>query len=111
MTQDKMISKRNLCKLLAELELQMKQVAIWQAEPPNTEYLMSQQPFAMDRLEPSEWLQWVFIEKLRHQMGENLPIPEQFNVSPYFEQCWQGDSRYLPILLILKKIDKGEGEC
>ena len=111
MTQDKMTSKRNLCKLLAELEFQMKQVALWQAEPPNTEYLMSQQPFAMDRLEPSEWLQWVFIEKLRHQMGENLPIPAQFTISPYFEQCWQGDSRYLPILLILKKIDKGEGEC
>ena len=107
--QDKMTSNRNLSKLLAELELQMKQVALWQVDQPKAESLMSQQPFAMDTLEPSEWLQWVFIKKLRHQIDEDLPIYKQFNVSPYFEQCWEGDKRYLSVLQILKKIDEGEG--
>ncbi len=49
-----------LVKLLDELEVRLRAAQLWQATPPSSQALVSQEPFAVDTLLPHEWLQWSF---------------------------------------------------
>ncbi len=92
--------------LLNELELALKQCQLWQDIAPSEEALASQQPFAIDTLAPHEWLQWVFIERMRALLNAGQRLPQGFEIAPYFEECWKDSPQYTSILLTLRQIDE-----
>lgn len=91
--------------LLIELKQLLKKHALWQREAPSEAALSSQQPFAIDTLEPHEWLQWIFIHRIESMLAAGQSAPSEFEIAPYFEQVWKGQSQYQDILTVLKKID------
>ncbi|MEZ8099904.1 YqcC family protein [Vibrio bivalvicida] len=103
-----MTKEKQLAALIDQLEQSMKQLDRWQTESPTEKALQSQQPFALDALTPEEWLQWIFIVKLRAMLEQLQPIPYGFSLSPYFEECWKEQPDLMPIISILQQIDK---EC
>ena len=44
--------------LLIDIEAQLRQMGLWQAVPPSPEALASSQPFCIDTLDFSQWLQF-----------------------------------------------------
>ncbi len=59
-----------LVKLLDELEVRLRAAQLWQATPPSSQALVSQEPFAVDTLLPHEWLQWIFLpRRIQHRLG------------------------------------------
>ncbi|MHA2940277.1 YqcC family protein [Vibrio sp. RC27] len=94
-----------LISLLDQLEMKLNGLNLWQTTPPNEEALSSLVPFAMDTLAPEQWLQWIFIPKMRHALNENN-LPRGFSIEPYFAQVWQGKPAYSSLLNIIQQIDK-----
>lgn len=59
--------------LLIEHELVV--LGWWSAEPPASEALSSQQPFCVDTLAFEEWLQWIFLPRMREIIEQGKPLP------------------------------------
>jgi uncharacterized protein YqcC (DUF446 family) len=99
---------QRLLALFSDLTAQLKQLDEWQQSAPEAKRLASTQPFAVDTLRPTEWLQWVFLPKMTQLIDLQRPLPSGFEISPYFEQVWQGQLEFQQVLLTLSQIDK---EC
>ena len=92
--------------LLDELELQLRVNDYWQDNEPSSQALASTEPFAIDTLEPQQWLQWVFLPRIRAMIEINQPLPSVFSISPYFVECWQHQTQYSPLLAVIRRIDQ-----
>lgn len=59
--------------LLIERELRL--LGYWQAQPPSAQALASEQPFCVDTLVFEQWLQWVFLPRMKAliEAGADLP--------------------------------------
>jgi len=101
-----MTKVKQLIELIDDLEVTMQQLGQWQETPPDEQALLSQQPFAIDTLTPSEWLQWIFIARIRLLITQNQPLPSGFSIAPYFEECWKEQSQLTPLLTIIQKLDE-----
>lgn len=56
---------------LNTLESELIRVDLWSDEPPTPEQLASREPFGVDTMTFEQWLQWIFIPKLREMI--NMP--------------------------------------
>ncbi|WP_413284978.1 YqcC family protein [Vibrio sp. MA40-2] len=93
--------------LLQDVETCLRDLCLWDDEAPDESALQSKMPFALDTLQPEQWLQWVFIPKMRDLL-EMDQVPYGFSISPYFEQVWQSEKDKSGLILLLNKIDQ---EC
>jgi uncharacterized protein YqcC (DUF446 family) len=59
--------------LLIERELHL--LGLWSAEPPSAQALSSQQPFCVDTLAFEEWLQWIFMPRMKEVIERGLQLP------------------------------------
>ena len=95
-----------LGELLAALEREMREQDRWEFAAPNSQALQSTQPFAFDTLEFDQWLQWIFIAKLREQLAMQLPLPRSCAVSPMAEEVYTDGTRAdQRLVTIIKQID------
>lgn len=95
-----------LIALLDELERQLRALGYGQTKQPSDEALASVEPFAIDTLEPQQWLQWIFLPRMRALIKANQPLPSGFSMAGYFEQCWQQQESYSPLLAVIRQIDQ-----
>ncbi|WP_047045554.1 YqcC family protein [Vibrio mexicanus] len=100
-----MTQKSQLLNLLVTLEQTLNDQGLWQVEAPSDEALASQQPFAVDTLQPEQWLQWIFIPKMTYLCRSEAPLPRGFSVTPYFEQVWL-EAPKPAVLKVLNQIDE-----
>lgn len=94
---------------LKKLELALYQAGLWSDVAPAPEQLLSNEPFCIDRLDFSEWLQWVFIPKLTQilEIGQFQGLPNRSNISEMAEEVYKQRATELrKILVILREIDK-----
>lgn len=96
-----------LMTLLKDTEICLRQMQLWNSEKPDETALSSTEPFALDSLEPEQWLQWIFIPKML-DMLEKDQVPKGFSISPYFEEVWKVDATKLELIALLNRIDE---EC
>lgn len=96
--------------LLKQLEDMLRRAELWDKHQPSTTALASQQPFALDTLEPQQWLQWIFIPLMKMKIETNQ-IPRNCVISPYFEQVWQNDDSKNRLIALLQQIDKACQLC
>ncbi|MEI8631804.1 YqcC family protein [Vibrio sp. PP-XX7] len=94
--------------LLDQLENQLRQDDLWQDESPDLAALSSRQPFAIDTLLPHEWLQWIFLPQMRQRIEQGAPLPQGFQMTPYFEEVWKTEADRLSLITILTHL---EAEC
>lgn len=77
------LKKRQLLELLlASLESELRQQTLWQSERPSEQALASSEPFAIDFLNFTQWLQFIFIEKMSVILQLDLPLPNAMSVAP-----------------------------
>ncbi|RTZ15390.1 YqcC family protein [Vibrio aquaticus] len=101
-----MTKQKQLVELVDALEQEMRSHHLWKSTQPSAEALSSTQPFAIDTLEPQEWLQWVFIAKVRVLIAANQMLPSGFAIAPYFEECWKERAEYVSLIKFVQQIDK-----
>lgn len=49
---------------LQAIEQSMRDLALWQAAPPEHEAFSSTEPFCIDSMSAEAWLQWVFLPRM-----------------------------------------------
>lgn len=72
---------------LDELQQTMQRLNLWKTIPPAQEAFLSEEPFALDTMEPEEWLQWVFIPRMHALLESGAELPSQVAISPYIEEA------------------------
>ncbi|OLF51990.1 YqcC family protein [Pseudomonas chlororaphis] len=88
--------------LLIERELRLQ--ALWDDTPPSATALASVEPFAVDTLEFEQWLQWIFLPRMKEILEQNLPLPSASGIQEMAEvvfagRVMQGRDRQLQVLL------------
>lgn len=72
--------------LLIERELRLQ--GWWDAESPGAEALSSVEPFSVDTLDFHQWLQWVFLVKMKQILEHDLPLPNASGILEMAEMVY-----------------------
>ncbi|WP_075185776.1 YqcC family protein [Teredinibacter haidensis] len=97
----------SITTLLRDLEVELRKLEWWQPFQPSAEALASLQPFCMDTLSFSQWLQFVFISRMDMLIAADQPLPVACAIAPMGEEAFAGQTPAVETLLqILKRIDK-----
>ncbi|MEP7704296.1 YqcC family protein [Paraglaciecola sp. 25GB23A] len=91
--------------LLQQLEHALQHAGCWSAKSPTSEALHSSAPFACDHLRFEQWLQFIFIPKLREHLTANKPLPNAMGLHPMGEQCFSESLSRATVLPVLAQID------
>lgn len=88
--------------LLIEIRSEMETIGLWQQEPPAPEALASSQPFCVDTLNFSEWVQWLLLPRLEMMIQARQPLPQNSEIQPMaeevFKQQEENTSRLLDLI-------------
>ncbi|WP_414830060.1 YqcC family protein [Alteromonas sp. H39] len=92
----------NALALLNKLEVQLKREALWSEKAIGDEPLKSQVPFAADTMAFEQWLQFIYLPRLRDLIHKQHTLPRAMQVAPAAEV-------YLPeqvtIIQVLRLLD------
>jgi len=97
--------ERELSAVIDGLEQELRRVQLWELEPPSAHLLASSQPFCVDTLALSQWLQWLLIPKMRRILAGDGVLPTRSAISPYaadyFAHLDDGDA----LLALIERLD------
>ena len=92
--------------MLDQLEAALKASGAWSLTTPMAESLASTMPFCTDTLRFEQWLQFVFIQRFRLMIENNLPLPTNFSVAPAAEMLLKmTEPDYSKIVELLQQLD------
>ncbi len=75
--------------LLIEIRDEMQSIGLWQPQAPAPEALASTQPFCVDTLDFSEWVQWLLLPRLEMMIDQQLPLPQNSEIQPMAEEVFK----------------------
>ncbi len=75
---------------LLEMEDALRQLGLWQAQPPPPEALASREPFCVDTLDLHQWLQFILLPRLRQLLRSGAPLPQASDISPMVAEAYRG---------------------
>lgn len=90
---------------LNQIEDEMLKIKLWQTTPPDADAFLSQEPFAIDTMEANEWLQWIFIPRMRALIDAKANLPQGFALHPYFEEAFKEQDDLNQLLDLIKHLD------
>ena len=92
--------------LMNELEQALRVQKLWQSESPSEQALASTEPFAIDTLNFTQWLQFIFIEKISVLLQLNLPLPTAMAIAPMATEYFKSQSiNSAEIVALITRID------
>jgi len=100
------MKSQRLGKLLLELEAVLRRIQLWEEQMPSVEALSSEEPFCIDQLDLSQWLQWIFIPKMLFLIENQKPLPEFCGIFEVAEEAFSGMKQDMnETLRLIKEID------
>ncbi len=75
---------------LLQIEIELRQLEVWESEPPSEEAFQSDKPFCLDTMEFTQWLQFVFVERMKILIENDHPLPEVSGIAPMAEEHFRG---------------------
>ena len=75
--------------ILMDIEKELRELALWEVAIPSAEALASQQPFAVDTLTFSQWLQFIFIPRMYAIVETDGPLPGNCQIAPMAEEFFR----------------------
>ena len=94
-------------QLLTAIEDELRRQDAWQTMPPSIEAMSSTTPFCVDTMAFSQWLQWIFVPRIRAIIDSGGTLPSGANIRPYAEEALpieklEGEK----LLLIIEQFDR-----
>ncbi|EER46549.1 YqcC family protein [Actinobacillus minor] len=83
--------KTKVKQLLIELQEAMHHHQLWEATPPSAEALANNQPFCVETLTPTQWLQWIFIPRMHALLEQGNELPRNFSITAYLEESLKNE--------------------
>jgi uncharacterized protein YqcC (DUF446 family) len=79
----------DIAVLLIDIEAQLRQLDLWEDTSPAPEALASREPFAVDMLSFSQWLQFIFLPTLYGLLAEQQDLPTECAVAPMAQEYFR----------------------
>ena len=79
-----------VAELLIVIESELRKLGLWSQIPPTERALASDQPFCVDTLTLSQWLQFIFLPTLYQLIKNNEDLPRRCGVAPMAEEYFRG---------------------
>lgn len=92
-----------MLNLLNQLEQELKRLNM-DCPRPNAEALASREPFCIDTMTFSAWLQWVYLPQMRLILQHQQPIPRA-HLLPIAEEAWRGCPDTAKLLQLISALD------
>ena len=96
---DSLVSQLADQLLLIERELHV--LGWWSAQSPSAEDLSSQQPFCVDTLAFEQWLQWIFLPRMKDIVEQGKPLPAVSGIREMGEFVYMNKPEQTRVLLEL----------
>lgn len=78
----------------------------WQSQAPSADRLSSSAPFSIDTLSFLEWLQWIYIARLRAIIEAEGRLPSGADVYAYAEEALkEKGTEALSLLDLIRRLD------
>lgn len=74
--------------LLIERELRV--LGWWKDVPPSVEALSSREPFCVDTLDFDQWLQWIFLPRMKVILEQDLALPNASGILEMAQMVYAG---------------------
>lgn len=91
-----------LPELLNEIEQEIRNLELWRETPPDPEAFQSVNPFCYDSMSFIEWLQWVFIPRMRQTLAQEIPLSAKCEIAPaaevYFYESREKSEKLIELL-------------
>ncbi|EAS47311.1 hypothetical protein GB2207_11858 [marine gamma proteobacterium HTCC2207] len=84
-----------LGNLLFELEKELREAQLWGKQSPAPEALLSTEPFSIDLLTFTEWLQFIFLPRMYATIEAAEELPETCSIAPMAEQFFSAEEASL----------------
>lgn len=89
------------------IERELRQLGWWQNEAPSAEALASQAPFCIDTLAFEQWLQWVFLPRMKVLLEDARPLPTVSGIREMAEMAYREQPQKVRALLgLLGALDR-----
>lgn len=95
-----------LGSLLIDIECELRRGGFWQTETPPAHALTSTEPFAVDTLDFHQWLQFIFLPRMRELIDAHQTLPEQCNITAMAEVVWADETRAITVINALRQFDE-----
>ncbi|CAM3096807.1 pseudouridine synthase [Pseudomonas floridensis] len=80
----------DIAEQLLLIERELRALGWWETTPPSEEALSSQEPFCVDTLEFAQWLQWIFLPRMKIILERDLPLPNASGILEMAEMAYAG---------------------
>lgn len=94
---DRLIAELADQLLLIERELRIRE--LWESVPPEPRALASQEPFCIDTLSFEQWLQWIFLPRMKDILEGDEALPSVSGILAMAEMVYQGRPQQMAGLL------------
>lgn len=76
---------QQLTVLVDAIEREMQRLDLWEEAMPPAADLASRMPFCYDTLKLWQWLQWVFVPRIRHILATGGTLPQECDIATLAE--------------------------
>ncbi len=76
---------------LQQIEFELRALRWWEEQAPDAAALASRQPFCVDTLAFSQWLQWVLLPRMQQLLDAQLPLPQNCAITAMAEVVYQDE--------------------
>lgn len=90
-----------LAEHLLLIERELRVLGWWQTQAPSADALASPEPFCVDTLTFEQWLQWIFLPRMKVLLETGAPLPSVSGVQAMAEMVYQQQPRVARRLLEL----------
>lgn len=89
------------------IEKEMHTQGLWSEKTPSEYDLSSVEPFSVDRLDFEEWVQWIFLPKMKVIIEQNQPLPSVSGIRHMAEHVFgQRRGNWKPLLKHFEDFDQ-----
>jgi len=95
-----------IADVLLEIESILRAHGLWDNNQPAVNALSSREPFCLDTLRFEQWLQWIFLPRMKQILELGKPLPRKSGIHVYAQEYLQKeDPPTSRLLLHIKRFD------
>lgn len=88
-----------LADQLLLIERELRVLDLWASSPPDAGALASQEPFCVDTLSFEQWLQWIFLPRMKTILEQGEALPTVSGILAMAEMVYRGKPQRMAGLL------------
>ena len=97
---------RETSRKLQNLEDELTRHSLWSKDRPSKEAMADTTPFCCESMSFENWLQFIFIPKMKILIATKQALPSHISVAPMAHHVWNALVERHTLIIILDDLDK-----